>query len=141
MDSIKREDPKVFFAAVGKLNIKDKVYITNKTTYIIEKAVIGYIDLNMKFQIIATASDVSPGHKTELISFDNNGLKMVQKKMLVLKVKGRHSDSTQDSKGMAPSHESDANSIIYEFDAVISEVRHDLCIDIINKKNNDLLDF
>ena len=52
MDSIKRKDPKVFCVAVGKLNIKDKVFVTNKTTYYIEKAVIGFIDLNMKFQTI-----------------------------------------------------------------------------------------
>lgn len=141
MDSIKRKDPKVFCVAVGKLNIKDKVFVTNKTTYYIEKAVIGFIDLNMKFQTIATASNVSPGQKTEIISFDKNGLETVQKRALVLKVKGSNNGNTQENEEVKSSFEADANSITYDFDAILSEVRHDLYIDIIHKKSNDILDF
>ena len=141
MDSIKRKDSKVFYAAVSKLNIKDKVFFTNKTTYYIEKAVIGYIDLNMKFQTIATASNVLPGQKIELTSFDKNGLEIVQKRVLVLKVKGSNNSNAQESEEMTSSNEVDANSITYDFDAVLSEVRHDLYIDIIHKKINDILDF
>ena len=139
MDSIKRRDPKVFFVTVGKLSVKDKVFLTNKTSYNIDKAVIGYLDLDMEFQTIATASNIAPGQKIELASFDNNGLEKVQRRMLVMKVKGYYNGDAQVFE--EPTLETDANSITYDFDATLSEIRHDLYIDIIHSKNNDVLDF
>ena len=141
MDSIKHKDSKVFYAPVGKLNIKDKIFVTNKTAYFIEKVVIGYIDLNMKFQTFATALNISSGQKIELISFEKNGLEVVKKRVLVLKVKGNNNGNAQESEEMTSSRKTDANSITYDFDAVLSEARHDLYIDIIHKKSNDILDF
>lgn len=141
MDSIKRKDPKVFYVPVGKLNVKDKVFLTNKTSYYIEKAVIGYINLNLRFQTIATASNISPGQKIELTSFDKNGLEIVQKRVLVMKVKGSSNGNTQETDEPEPSLETDAKGTTYDFDAALSEIRHDLYIDIIHKQSNDILDF
>lgn len=135
LDSIKKVDPNVIILNVGKLNVSDKIYLTNKSALFIQQAMIGYINKDARFEIIGARSNISPGEKLELASFDDNELKKVRRKALVIKVKASKPQSVKDINGEKPSE------ITYDFDAKLSENRHDLYIDIIYMKDHDLLDF
>ena len=135
LDSIKRVDPNVIILNVGKLNVKDKIFLTNKSALFIQQAMIGYINKDARFEIIGARANISPGEKLELASFDDNELKKVRRKALVIKVKASKPQSEKDVNGEKPSE------VTYDFDATLSENRHDLYIDIIYMKDDDMLNF
>ena len=133
LDSIKRVDPNVIILNVGKLNVKDKIFLTNKSALFIQQAMIGYINKDARFEIIGARANISPGEK--LASFDDNELKKVRRKALVIKVKASKPQSEKDVNGEKQSE------VTYDFDATLSENRHDLYIDIIYMKDDDMLNF
>ncbi len=135
IDSLKNADSRIFFVEVGKLNIKDKIFLSNKSSYYIQNAMVGFINETAKLEIVAVTSNISPGQQIELASFNDNELKKIKNRTLVMKVKG--------SKGPISNQGNDASQseLTYNFKASLSENRHDLYIDITRQGGDEILDF
>lgn len=136
---LKNTDEHLFFVEVGKLTIQDKIIVTNKTSYFIQQALVGYITKDLTFKVITTTSDIAPGERKNIASFSNNDLKSLRGKTLVMKIKGCKNASVKDGDTFNQTEKS--TDVTYDFSASLSEKRHDLYIDIILKNDNNYLDF
>ena len=96
---------------------------------------VGFINETAKLEIVAVTSNISPGQQIELASFNDNELKKIKNRTLVMKVKG--------SKGPISNQGNDASQseLTYNFKASLSENRHDLYIDITRQGGDEILDF
>lgn len=72
-----------------KLNIKDKVFVQNKSPYFILQMVVAVKNDDGTTTTIGVASNLAPGKATEIASYDNNKLKRLRGCELVIKAKGK----------------------------------------------------
>ncbi len=149
----------VFYKEVSKrLNIKDKVFLVNRTPYLILQSVVAMVDdKDGHLTSLGACSLVSPGASVELLSLSDGALKYLRGKRLAIKVKAsKKMIATNHTSVNTPMGSADVqyqnvdpeviNSLqpedmIYNFDAVLYEANHDLYIRIFYKGENGIMDF
>ncbi len=141
-----------------KLNIKDKIFLVNKTPFPFLQSVVALVDDSDGSLIsLGSSSIVAPNETWEIISYANNALKYLRGKRLAIKVKASKKmiDTNRTSVGtpygsVGVSHVDISSEIInslkpeditYDFDAELYEANHDLYIHIIYKGENGIMDF
>ena len=140
-----------------KLNIKDKIFVTNKSPYYILQIVVAVVEGNNMIPL-GSATSISPNERYELASFGDNTLKEVRGKKIAIKAKGAKLAIVDDHqtrvdipfysvsvrhKNLDPEviNNLKPEDITYEFDATLSESHHDLYIDVFNSSGKDVMDF
>ena len=111
------------------LDIKDKVFVNNKTPYKIERIVVALATEVDQYQPLWSAENIAVGDVVEIASYKDNELKNLRRKKLALKIKGKNSKSQE---------------ITYNFDVRLYDSRHDLYIELTSKNPNDnksIMDF
>lgn len=149
----------VFYKDVSKkLNIKDKIFLVNRTPYWILQAVIARVDdRDGHLMSLGSSALVAPNESWEVASFSDNNLKYLRGQRLAIKVKAckkmlainRTNVSTPYGSVGVQHQDIDPEIInslsledfIYDFDAVLYESNHDLYIRIISKGENGIMDF
>jgi len=117
-DSLRQIDSSLTFVKIpNKLNIKDKVIISNKTPNPIKQIAITVINDNGQCVMLGQGTNIDPGASQELLNLDGNALKTIRKRTLVIKIK--NTDSKQ-------------------YSIKLSEQQHDLHIDV---TSNSIFDF
>lgn len=112
------DDNVIHITIPKKLNIKDKVFLVNKTKGVIEKAAI-VLDDNGTTSTVGFANNVGPGDLFEVASYQDNKLKKLKGKDLLIKIKGeRNQGPTQ------------GNVATYDYKVNLSEKNHDLYITV-----------
>lgn len=121
-------DKGVIFKKIPKdLDIKDKIFIVNRSSYTIVHAAVAYLGSNGTYIPIASMDKLAPGETHELIAYSDNELRDLCGKVIAIKVKGQTAD--------------DADKSTYNFDATLSEDRHDLYIEVSSGHGGALMDF
>ncbi len=150
----------VFYKDVPqKLDIKDKIFIQNKTPYLIIQSVVALVDPKGELIPLGSTSYVSPKETYEIASFKDNKLKELRGKRIAIKIKGSkklvgtNNTSVYTPFGSVGVHHQDLSpeilnnikpeDIIYDFDAVLLEGSHDLYIQIMYKgeSGKNIMDF
>ena len=111
------------------LDIKDKVFVNNKTPYKIERIVVAITTEEDLYQPLWSAENIAVGDVVEIASYKDNELKDLKRKKLALKIKGKNSKSQE---------------ITYNFDVRLYDLRHDLYIELTSKDpkdNKSIMDF
>ena len=129
-DSVAKRDSSIVLKEVSPyLNIRDKIFVRNKSPYLIMQVMVALPDSDGGFDPVGSATDISFNEAKEIASYDNNELRSLKGKVLAIKVKGgRDGDS----------------EITYNFDVKFVESHHDLYIDVYSKgdKNKvNIMDF
>lgn len=139
-----------------KLNIKDNIYIQNKSPYLILQMVLALDTGDGSYSTIGRASYVPSNGREKIASFDDNKLKKLRGLPVVLKVKGAKINPRTEGANVdvyipfgsvnvhnkKPNPEDikdiDESKITYDFRAFMFESDHDLYIQI---EAQDALDF
>lgn len=147
----------VFYKQVSKkLNLKDNIFLVNRTPFMILQAVVALVDENDgHLTSLGSCSLVSPNESREMLSFSDNGLKYLRGRRLAIKVKatkkmistnGTSVNTPYGSVRVQPKIDQEIldslkpEDIIYDFDAVLYEANHDLYIRIVSKQDG-IMDF
>lgn len=148
IDSLKQANSNIIIKEIDKtLDIKDKIFIVNKSQSCINQLAIAIINAEGKYEpICSMIKDVRPGQTAEIISFTNNELKQLRGRIIVVKIKG---SKYSGNKGDIIKEDIDENSsnITYDFDVKLYERRHDLYIEAncgtrkLSKQQHDIMDF
>ncbi|MCC8038296.1 MAG: hypothetical protein LIP02_09230 [Bacteroidales bacterium] len=117
------EDNVIHITIPKKLNIKDKVFLVNKTKGTIEKAAI-VLEENGTTTTVGFANNVGPGDVFEVASYQDNKLKKLKGKNLLIKIKG------EKAKG-----ENQGGVSTYDYKVDLSEKSHDLYITVTSSGN------
>ena len=116
------------------------------------------VDDKNEYTPIATSTYVSPNNTVEILSCDNNALKLLRGKRIAIKVKGSkkiiggNDISVNTPYGSVGVHHQNIDpeilnnlsdeDVVYDFDANFSEANHDLYIKIIyTGKGKSIMDF
>ncbi len=125
-------DPHLILVDVPKnLNIKDKIFLVNRTSYCIAQAAVVLISDGAP-KTIGNAMTVYPGQTYEMASFSGNWLKKLKGQTIGIKIKG-----SKDPAAISGSDDTDA--FTYDFTITLSESNHDLYITVTN--DDDTLNF
>jgi len=148
----------VYKVVPRKFNIKDKIFVTNKSPYYILQIVVAEV-VDNKLIPIGSATSISPNETYEMVSFSNNTLRELRGKKIAIKAKGakiaavgnenrtrvdvpfysvsvRHKDIDPEIvNNLKP------EDITYEFDSALSESHHDLYIDMFTSSGKSVMDF
>lgn len=123
-------DENIIITEVARnLDIKDKVFVNNKTPYKIERIVVAIATEEDQYQPLWSAENIAVGDVVEIASYKDNELKDLKRKKLALKIKGKNSKSQE---------------ITYNFDVRLYDLRHDLYIELTSKDpkdNKSIMDF
>lgn len=148
IDSLKKANSNIVIKEIDKtLDIKDKIFIVNKSQSCINQLAIAIINAEGKYESVCSMiKDVQPGQTAEIISFSNNELKQLRGRLIVVKIKGSKYSGNQ---GGIIKEDIDENSsnITYDFDIKLYERRHDLYIEAncgtrnLSKQQHDIMDF
>ncbi len=149
----------VFYKEIPKrLNIKDKVFLVNRTPFWIVQAMVAVVDdRDGSLTPLGSAALVAPNESWELASFSDNNLKYLRGKRLAIKVKGSRKMLAASRTDVSTPYGSvgvqrrnidqeTLNSLqpedfVYDFGAVLYEANHDLYIRIVNMGDNGIMDF
>lgn len=141
IDSIRKQDSTIFFKDVPKLDIEDKIFIVNKSPYFLLQGMVAKMSDKGELETVGAFTNIAPGQTYLLFSYEDEKLKKLRKRTIAIKIKGSRKPVQQDNS------ETD-NSITvpecftYDFDAKLSESRHDLYIEIIsNDSGGSITDF
>ena len=112
-----------------KMKINDKIIVQNKSSYYILQVVVALVgsDKEIKplgsseLQPLGSSVNLAPGASAEIASFDKNRLKKLRNRLIAIKVKATKG---KDLANVDPS------DITYDFKVNLSEVRHDLYINL-----------
>lgn len=142
-----------------ELKIKDKIFVKNKSPYLILQMVVAQVDGEGEYHSIGTSTYLTPNESYTLASFENNSLKHLRGKKIAIKVKGAKVFAGENGtkvftpygavgvkrKEITPEliNNLKPSDITYDFDATLYESHHDLYIEIINKGNDGsgIMDF
>lgn len=122
IDSIKRANPDLIFAKVGSgLNIKDKIFVVNKSQHYIQQLAIVKFNKFGEIEVVCIHPKIiAPGQTCEIASYDDEELERLHKQTLAFKIKGsRKSQSDADDK-----------DVTYKFNVKLSEEDHDLYVEV-----------
>jgi hypothetical protein len=143
-----------------QLNIKDKIYLVNRSQTTILQAAVVLVSGNY-YTSLGTATLVMPNCRYEMASFTGNKLKRLKDQTIGVKIKGvkkvlgdinrtgiAGGSITTGAFGLGISHKEikadelnnlDPSLITYDYSVSLSEENHDLYITVTNGK--DVLDF
>lgn len=147
----------VFKTVSPKLKVRDKVIVLNRSPYYILQAVVCQV-INHELVPIGSATNLSPNESWEIASFRGGKLKDLRGQTLAIKAKGaklsvgdenrtnvwtpygnvgvRHKDiDKEELNNIKP------EDITYEFDAALSEDKHDLYIELFTSSGVNAMDF
>jgi len=142
LDSLRCANPDMTITFVPqKLNIKDKIFITNKSPCLIQYLVVAVIDEALKFVPVGSAKNISPNKNFEFVSYEDNKLKQLKGKVIAIKTKGIKKFTV--GKDEDYTFTDDSSNVTYSFNAVLKEDRHDLYIEITGKDKyeGNIMDF
>lgn len=139
------------------LKIKDKIFLVNKSPYLIIQAMVALPQGNGNFEPLGTANILAPDETSQIASYDNNWLKNLRGKTLSIKVKGAKVFAGQSRTGVGTpmggvgvSHTEinsellnniDPKDITYSFNVKFYEANHDLYIEVYYKGSGNVMDF
>lgn len=113
-----------------KMDVNDKVFVINSTPYTLMNTEILIYKTDGEYQTICNISDTKSGQKIEAASFEDNNLRIVKGKPLIVRVK-----ILKEGKLAENSKFGDEDVLI----AVLYEEDHDLYVELVNSedyKNN-----
>lgn len=123
----------IFKRVPQELDLKDKVFIVNKSAFEITHAALALVENTGNYQPIASMDGLAPGDTYELISYSDNELANLRGRVIALKIRGK--------KGFKVTDDSDANAF-YDFNASLSEESHDLYIEVTSTGHGgNMMDF
>lgn len=123
----------IFKKVPQELELKDKIFLVNKSAYEITHAALALVENNGNYQPIASMDGLAPGDTYELISYSDNELANLRGRVIAIKIRGK--------KGFKDTDDSDPNAF-YDFDASLSEESHDLYIDVTSTGHGgNMMDF
>jgi hypothetical protein len=158
---------RIMYAEVPqKMNIKDKIFIRNSSPFTILQVVVA-VEEDGQYNVLGSASYISPNGRAEIASFDNNKLKKLRGKKLAIKAKGVNKmlgdRATSNSTGVYGGfvgfgfasvskeadviHADDVNQldpdlkVVYDFTVNLMEESHDLYIKLSPTGENGIFDF
>jgi hypothetical protein len=158
---------RIMYAEVPKkMNIKDKIFIRNSSPFTILQVVVA-VEEDGQYNVLGSASYISPNGRAEIASFDNNKLKKLRGKKLAIKAKGvnqmmgdkesstskrvyENSDGTgfnTVTEGHDVIHTKAVNKldpdlkVVYDFTVNLMEESHDLYIKLSPTGENGIFDF
>ncbi len=117
--------------------INDNVYLVNKTPYHILHAIVATVN-GSAYTPIGSATGLNPNAQIEIAAYSDNKLKKLRGSSLAIKVKAlkRPIEQINDLDNINP------DDLTYNFDVILSENRHDLIIEIIEKRTSgNIMDF
>ncbi|MBR4130792.1 MAG: hypothetical protein IKU02_07735 [Bacteroidaceae bacterium] len=153
------ENDHVFYKTIPQnLNIKDKIFIQNKSPYYILQVAVAIPDENGELVPLGLSSHISPNETWELASFENNYLKKLRGKSIAIKAKaakiavGENNNTSVWTPfgGIGVAHKEldptilnsiKPSDITYDFNANLFEENHDLYIVLFSKGNKGVMDF
>lgn len=149
----------VYKQVPAKLNIRDKIIISNKSPYYILQIVVA-VKEGEQLVPLGSSTFIAPNEDWELASYRDNTLKSLRGKTIAIKTKaakvsmGERNETRIDipfsvysfgirHKELDPEivNNLKPEDITYDFDAKLYESRHDLYIEVFNSKGNDIMDF
>lgn len=157
-DSVAQNKMKgVFFVQIpSKLNIKDNIFVQNRSPYLILQMVVAVQTDDGRYEPIGNASYLNSGKVAKIASYDDNKLKKLRGKTLLIKAKGAKVNLLSSGTDVAVSTPFGSvgvngskisaedvakitdDQITYDFSATVFESEHDLYIQLEGK---DILDF
>lgn len=111
------------------LDIEDKVIVSNKTSYNIERIVVALVASGGRHQSLWASNNIDAGDDVEIASYRDDGLKRYRGKKLAIKIKGQNAKTKK---------------VTYNFNVRFYESRHDLYIEITpkyTKSRKSVMDF
>ncbi len=140
------------------LNIKDNIFLVNKSPYLILQAMVALPQPDGNFEPLGTTTLLAADERALIASYSGNSLKRLRGKTIAVKVKGAKVIAGQKRSGVvtpmgdvgAASTEIssdlinniDPKDITYDYDVRIYEAHHDLYIEVYNKgKGGSVMDF
>lgn len=141
-----------------KLKIKDKIFLVNKSPYLILQAMVALPKPDGNFEPLGTANVLAPDETSQVASYDNNWLKNLRGKTLSIKVKAAKVFTAQSRTGVATPmgdvgvahteissdliNNIDPKDITYSFNVKFYEANHDLYIEVYYKGDGkNVMDF
>lgn len=139
----------------SKMNIKDFVFVQNLSTNLILQMAVVVEEGKGNYQTVGLASYLPSGRVAKIASFDDNGLRKLRGKKLLIKIKGAKINPMQEGTdvvvnspwgnvfvdgGKLDAEELkniDESKITYDFSAILYEKEHDLYIRVESKKIMD----
>lgn len=111
------------------LKIKDYVFVENKSPYMIARMAVAVDNGDGSYTTVGTLTYVPTGKTVELASFDDNKLKELRGRELLIKIKGYSTPGMPDPFGDENAGE-DNREETYDFSVRLSEQNHDLYITV-----------
>lgn len=157
-DTIAKSDNVLNITVPQDLKIKDKIFLVNKSPYLILQAMVALPQQGGNYEPLGTTTYLAPDESSQIASYDNNWLKNLRGKTLSIKVKGAKVFVGQNRTGVATpmggvgvSHTEissdlinniDPKDITYSFNVKFFEANHDLYIEVYYKGNGEnVMDF
>lgn len=124
-----KKAPVIRVTVPATLNIKDYVFVVNKSPYLIARMAVAVDEGDGNFTTIGSTAYLANGKTVELASYDDNKLKQLRGKDLLIKIKGYTTPSAADAFGGEDDDE-DSRKVTYDFAVKLSEQNHDLYITV-----------
>lgn len=142
----------------SNLKIKDKIFLVNKSPYLILQAMVALPQLNSGYELLGSATYLAANESATIASYDNNWLKNLRGKTIAIKVKGAKVFTGENRTGVATPiggvgvahteissdlvNNIDPKDITYSFDVKMHEEDHDLYIEVYYKGDGkNIMDF
>lgn len=149
----------VLTVAIPKsLNIKDNIFLVNKSPYLILQAMVALPQPDGNFEPVGTTTLLAADERALIASYANNGLKRLRGTTIAVKVKGAKVIAGQKRTGVVTPmgdvgaatteispdlvNNIDPKDVTYDYDVRIYEAHHDLYIEVYYKgKTGSVMDF
>lgn len=157
-DSLAATDNVIMVTIPANLKIKDKIFLVNKSPYLILQAMIALPKSKGDFEFLGNANYLASSERATIASYENNELKNLRGKTIAIKVKGAKVFTGENRTGVATPmgdvgvahteiaselvNNLDPKDITYSFEAKLHEEDHDLYIEVYYKGDGKkILDF
>lgn len=114
------------------MRINDRIIVQNKSSYYILQVVVALVGSDNELHPLGSSVNIAPGATAEIASYDKNRLKKLRNRTIAIKAKA--------TKGKDPANV-DPSDITYDFDVDLSDVRHDLYINLFGETGQGVMDF
>ncbi len=150
----------VFYKDVPKkLYIEDKIFIQNKTPYLIIQSVVALVNPKGELIPLGSTSYLSPNETIEIAEFPDDKLRQLRGRRIAIKIKGSKKFVVPNKTSVNTPSNSDGvhhqdlspemlnnikpEDIFYDFDAILTERSHDLYIQIMceGQSEKNIMDF
>ena len=126
-------DQHIVYKTIPKnMKINDRVIVQNKSSYHILQVVVAVVGFGEELHPLGSVVNLAPGTSAEVASFENNKLRMLRNRTIAVKAKA--------TKGNNPARVAPSD-VTYDFGVNLSEIRHDLVIDIFSETGRGVMDF